>query len=338
MIKEILKKLIARQDLHQDEASGVMEEIMSGNCTSAQVGAFLAALACKGETFSEVTGSALTLRRRARRINTTSGTVVDTCGTGGDGADTFNISTTAAFVVAGCGVTVAKHGNRSVSSRCGSADLLEELGVPVNVDPEVTEEVVEQVGIGFLFAPLYHKAMKHAAGPRRETGFRSIFNMLGPLINPAGANCQLLGVYDPVLTQLFAQTLRELGSRHCLVVHGMEGLDEISICGPTRISRLREGLITTYEVTPEQLTGRRAEPWEIKGGDPPDNARNTMDVLEGKLGPCRDVVTVNTAGALMVAGMAKNFSDGIKMAEESIDQGRAMRKLQDMTRYLRENS
>ena len=338
MIKEVLKKLISGVDLSRDDTAGVMDEIMSGNCTGAQVGAFMAAMAAKGETYPELAGGALAMRRRAKRINTTARTVVDTCGTGGDGADTFNISTTAAFVVAGCGVTVAKHGNRSVSSKCGSADLLEALGVPLDVDPEVVEEVVDEVGIGFLFAPMYHQAMKHAAGPRRETGFRSIFNMLGPLTNPAGANCQLLGVYDPKLTEMFARALESLGSRQCLVVHGLEGLDEISICAPTRVSHLKDGLVRTYEITPEQLIGRRAELAQLKGGLPEVNAAITTEILEGKPGPCRDVVVVNAAGALVAAGVVEGFTDGVKMAEESIDTGAALAKLKDMTSYLRENS
>jgi len=219
MFREILNKIVRRNDLTEDEMSQMMMEIFSGDITDAQTGAFMAALATKGETFEELAGAAKAMRRKARRIQTSAATVVDTCGTGGDGAQTFNISTTTAFVVAGCGVTVAKHGNRSVSSKCGSADLLEVLGVKLDTDPEIVEEAVSEIGIGFLFAPLYHSAMRHAAKARKEVGLRSVFNMLGPLTNPAAANCQLLGVYAPELTEMFAQALKLLGARRAYIVH-----------------------------------------------------------------------------------------------------------------------
>jgi len=253
MIQESLKKMVQRQDLDESEMAEVMTEIMSGSASEAQIGGVMAALATKGETFAELAGAARAMRRKATRVQVTAQTVVDTCGTGGDRAGTFNISTTAAFVVAGCGVTVAKHGNRSVSSQCGSADLLEALGVRLEVVPEIVEEAIGEIGIGFLFAPLYHGAMRHAAKPRRDLGIRSIFNMLGPLTNPAGANCQLLGVYAPELTEMFAQALRLLGTRRALVVHGHDGLDEISVCAPTRVTELKDGTIRTYDLTPQQL-------------------------------------------------------------------------------------
>jgi len=262
--------------------------------------------------------------------------VVDTCGTGGDGGGTFNISTTTAFVVAGSGVTVAKHGNRSVSSRCGSADLVEALGVNITVDPSVVEEAVAEIGIGFLFAPLYHGAMKHAAAARKEVGVRSIFNMLGPLTNPAAANCQLLGVYAPQLTEMFAEALRLLGTRHALVVHGHDGLDEISVCAPTRVSELRDGLIRTYDIDPERFLGRRAAPAEVAGGDPARNAAITRGVLAGDQGACRDVVVLNAAAALVAAGKTDTIEAGMRLAAESIDSGAARRKLDELVNFTRQ--
>ena len=239
MFREYLTKIIDRKNLTQSDMSEMIGLIFSGEVSDSQVGAFMAALATKGETFEELAGAAQAMRRKALRIEALGQTVVDTCGTGGDGANTFNISTTTAFVVAGCGVTVAKHGNRSVSSKCGSADLLENLGINLNTAPEIVEEAIAEIGIGFLFAPLYHGAMKYAMTARKEVGVRSIFNMLGPLTNPAGANCQLLGVYAPQLTEMFAEALKMLGSRRAFVVHGHDGLDEISVCAPTRISELK---------------------------------------------------------------------------------------------------
>lgn len=337
MLNDSIKKLVKRIDLDEEEMALCMNEIMSGEATEAQIGAFMASLATKGETYTELAGAALTMRRKSLKINTTASTVVDTCGTGGDAADTFNVSTTAAFVVAGCGVTVAKHGNRSVSSKCGSADLLEALGINLNVDPEIVEEAVEEIGIGFLFAPIYHSAMKYAAKPRKELGFRSIFNMMGPLTNPAGANCQLLGVYAPELTEMFAHALKNLGTRRALVVHGHEGLDEISVCAPTRISEIKDGLIKTYDITPEQLLGRRAAPEALVGGSPEENAEITMSILKGEPGARRDIVTVNAGAALVAAGVADNFIHGISMAEKSIDSGEALSRLEKLIKFSREN-
>jgi anthranilate phosphoribosyltransferase len=311
-------------------------EIFSGAVSDASIGAFMAALATKGETFEELAGAARAMRRKAARVQVSAPAVVDTCGTGGDGTGTFNISTTTAFVVAGCGVAVAKHGNRSVSSRCGSADLVEALGVNININPELVEEAVGEVGIGFLFAPLYHGAMKHAAAARKAVGIRSIFNMLGPLTNPAGANCQLLGVYAPQLTEMFAEALRLLGSKHAFVVHGHDGLDEISACAPTRVTELDNGLIRTYDIFPEQYLGRRAEPDEISGGDPQVNAAITRRVLDGEKGGGRDVVLLNAAAALMAAGKAQRLEEGIRLAVESIDSGAARRKLDDLIRFTRQ--
>ncbi|MHC1724635.1 MAG: anthranilate phosphoribosyltransferase [Syntrophobacteraceae bacterium] len=336
MMREYLNRLIRREDLSEEEMSGLIGEIMSGNATDVQTGAFMAALATKGETYSELAGAARAMRRKAAKIQTNADVVVDTCGTGGDGLHTFNISTTAAFVVAGCGVTVAKHGNRSVSSKCGSADLLEALGVNLEVGPEIVEEAVREIGIGFLFAPLFHGAMRHAAKARKELGVRSIFNMLGPLTNPAGANCQLIGVYAPALTEMFARALQLLGARRSFVVHGHDGLDEISVCAPTRVSELNDGLIRTYDLSPDQLLGRTADPRDMTGGGPAENAEITRKILSGEKGPKRDVVVVNAGAALMTAGMAVSIGDGMKLAEDSIDQRRAMQKLEALVRFTNE--
>ena len=337
MIRESLAKLVRREDLDEAEIAEVVGEIMSGQATEAQMGAFLAALASKGETFAELAGAARAMRRKALRVNVTNPVVVDTCGTGGDGAGTFNISTTAAFVVAGCGVTVAKHGNRSVSSQCGSADVLETLGVKIDLAPEVVEQGINEIGIGFLFAPLYHGALRYAANARKEIGVRSIFNMLGPLTNPAGARCQLLGVFAPQLTEMFGQALRVLGARRALVVHGQEGLDEVSVCAPTRVCKLDDGRLRTYDVAPEQLLGRRADPAALKGGDPATNAEITRAVLRGEKGPQRDVVLVNTAAALIAAGAAAGFEAGIALAAQSIDGGAAQTKLDALIEFTQKN-
>jgi len=337
VIRESLAKLVRREDLDEAEIAEVVGEIMSGQATEAQMGAFLAALASKGETFAELAGAARAMRRKALRVNVTNPVVVDTCGTGGDGAGTFNISTTAAFVVAGCGVTVAKHGNRSVSSQCGSADVLETLGVKIDLAPEVVEQGINEIGIGFLFAPLYHGALRYAANARKEIGVRSIFNMLGPLTNPAGARCQLLGVFAPQLTEMFGQALRVLGARRALVVHGQEGLDEVSVCAPTRVCELDDGRLRTYDVAPEQLLGRRADPADLKGGDPATNAEITRAVLRGEKGPQRDVVLVNTAAALIAAGAAAGFEAGIALAAQSIDGGAAQTKLDALIEFTQEN-
>ncbi len=337
MFRENLNRIIARQDLSETQMAQVMEVIFDGQAGDAQVGALMAALATKGETFAELAGAAQAMRRRARRIQAGGGPVVDTCGTGGDSAGTFNISTTTAFAVAGCGVTVAKHGNRSVSSRCGSADLLEALGVRIDLDPALVEEAVHAIGIGFLFAPLYHGAMRHAAKARREVGIRSIFNMLGPLTNPAGAGCQLLGVYDARLTEMFAEALRLLGARHAFVVHGHDGLDEISVCAPTRVSELSDDRIRTYDIYPENYFGDRADPGAIAGGDPGENAAITRRVLGGERGPCRNVVVLNAAAALVAAGRASGLAEGIGLAADAIDSGAAAAKLEELVRFSQEN-
>ena len=337
MFRENLKKIIERKNLSETEMAQMIADIFSGEITDAQVGAFMAALSTKGETFEELAGAASAMRKKARRIQTSAKTVVDTCGTGGDGAKTFNISTTSAFVVAGCGVTVAKHGNRSVSSQCGSADLLEALGIKLDTAPEIVEEAVRETGIGFLFAPLYHGAMKYAAKARKEIGLRSIFNMLGPLTNPASANCQLLGVYAPELTEMFAQALRILSVKRAFVVHGHDGLDEISVCAPTRISELNDGMIRTYDISPEQFFGETAKAGDLAGGSPGDNAGITKSILNGEKGPKRNIILINASAALVAAGKASNLNEGIVLAEKSIDSGAATAKLYSLIRFTQEN-
>jgi len=315
MFPQTLSKIIAKKDLSREEIDSLFSDIFSGKLTDAQIGAFMAALATKGETFEELAGAAEAMRRKATRIQAAAPVVVDTCGTGGDGAHTFNISTTAAFVVAGSGVTVAKHGNRSVSSKCGSADVLEALGVKLNTAPEVAEEAVNEIGIGFLFAPLFHGAMKYAIGPRKELAVRTIFNMLGPLTNPAAANCQILGVFSPKLTEMFADALNLLGARRAFVVHGHDGLDEISVCAPTRISELRDGRVHTYDISPEHFFEDRARPEDMAGGTPTENAQITREVLNGKeKGARRNVVVINAGAALVAAGKAENLAGEIGRA------------------------
>ena len=337
MFRDNLSNIIQGNDLSETQMSQMITEIFSGKITDAQIGAFMAALATKGETFEELAGAARAMRRKALRIQASAATIVDTCGTGGDGAQTFNISTTTAFVVAGCGVTVAKHGNRSVSSQCGSADLLETLGVKLDTAPEIVEEAVHEIGIGFLFAPIYHSAMRYAAKARKEIGLRGIFNMLGPLTNPAGANCQLLGVYAPELTEMFAHALQLLGTKRAFVAHGHDGLDEISVCAPTRISELKDGLVHTYDISPEQFFGERADSTELLGGNPEENASITRNILHGEKGPKRNVVLLNSAAALVAAGQADDFQQGIQMAKIAIDKGSSAEKMESLIRFTQEN-
>ncbi len=330
-----LNAIIQKKNLDQDHMSDMMTDIFSGQVTSAQIGAFMAALAVKGETFEELAAAARIMRRNAPRIQTLSAKVIDTCGTGGDASGSFNISTTTALVVAGCGVTVAKHGNRSVSSRCGSADLLEALGVNMDTGPEIIEEAINDIGIGFLFAPRFHGTMKYAAAARKEVGIRSIFNMLGPLTNPAAASCQLLGVYAPQLTEMFAQTLKLLGVKKAFVVHGHDGMDEITTCAPTRISELKNGMIRSYNLDPLEFFDDYAAPEDLKGGDVSTNAAITRGILNGEKGPKRDIVLLNAAAALVVADAAAGIADGLKRAAASIDSGKASEKLDQLVTFTR---
>jgi anthranilate phosphoribosyltransferase len=276
----------------------------------------------------EVTGAARIMRQKATRIDARSSVVVDTCGTGGDGRNTFNISTTAAFVVAAAGLTVAKHGNRAVSSGCGSADVLEALGVKIDAAPEIVEECLQQIGIGFLFAPRLHGAMKYAIGPRREIGIRTIFNMLGPLTNPAGATAQLIGVYDPRLTEMFAGVLKNLGTKRAFIVHGADGLDEATVTGETRVSELKEGLVTTYNIDPMELFGGISDDADLLGGNAEANARITTEILSGETGARRGIVVLNAALAIVAGGKAGTIREGIAVAEACIDGGAALKKLQ----------
>jgi anthranilate phosphoribosyltransferase len=339
MFTQLLQAIIAGRDLSEEQMADLMGQILEGHATDAQVGAFMGALAVKGESFEELTGAAREMRRKAKRIQASSPVVVDTCGTGGDGANTFNISTTAAFVVAGCGITVAKHGNRSVSSQCGSADLLETLGVNLDVHPEIVEEAIHDIGIGFLFAPLYHSAMRFAAKARKEVGIRSIFNMLGPLTNPAAANCQVLGVYAPELTEVFAQTLGSMGVKRAFVVHGHDGLDEISVCASTRVSELHDTRVKTYDISPDRFFGDVARPDEIRGGRPDENALITRSILEKSAqGPRRNIVLINAGAAILAAGKADSFEEGIEMAGASIDSGAAADKLQQLALFTSQYS
>jgi anthranilate phosphoribosyltransferase len=331
-----LAKVVQAMDLQEAEMGEVMTEMMEGKATPAQMGGFLTALRMKGETVEEVTGAARIMRQKATRIDARSSVIVDTCGTGGDGGKTFNISTTAAFVVAAAGLTVAKHGNRAVSSSCGSADVLEALGVNIEVSPEVVEECLQQIGIGFLFAPKLHGAMKHAIGTRRELGLRTVFNLLGPLTNPASATAQLIGVYDPKLTEMFAGVLRNLGTKRAFVVHGADGLDEATITGETRVSELREGAVTTYNLDPVDFFGRTFEGEGLRGGDSKTNAVITRDILAGKDGAPRKIVLLNAALAIVAGGRAETFGEGIKVAEDCIDSGAARRKLEALIELTRQ--
>ena len=328
MIKEAIDKAVRNIDLREAEMMAAMEEIMGGEATPAQIGAFITALRIKGETVEEVTGAARIMRQKATRVNACATTIVDTCGTGGDKLNTFNISTTTAFVVAAAGIIVAKHGNRAVSSGCGSADVLEALGVNISVNQEIVEVCIQQIGIGFLFAPKLHGAMKYAIGPRREIGIRTIFNMLGPLTNPAGATAQLLGVYDPKLTEMFADVLKNMGTKRAFVVHGLDGLDEVTITGETRVAELKDGIVRTYNIHPKDYVGNTYPLNDIRGGDPTVNAQITRDVLSGKPGACRDVVLMNAAVAIVAGEKAADIKEGVGLAADCIDSGAAVKKLQ----------
>ena len=328
MIKEAIAKAVGTEDLNESEMMQAMDEVMGGEATPAQIAAFITALRMKGETVEEVTGAARIMRQKATRIDARSSIIVDTCGTGGDGMNTFNISTTTAFVTAAAGIIVAKHGNRAVSSGCGSADVLEALGVNIGVGPEIVEECIQQVGIGFLFAPKLHGAMKYAIEPRREIGVRTIFNMLGPLTNPAGATAQLLGVYYPQLTEMFAGVLKNLGTKRAFVVHGSDGLDEATVTGETRVTELKDGLISTYNIDPVEIFGQTYQGKDLVGGDAAANAAITKNVLTGTDGACRKIVLLNAALALMAGEKAGDIREGVAKAEECIDSGAAMEKLE----------
>lgn len=329
MIREAINLIVQHRDLSESEMVECMKEIMEGKATDAQIGAFLTALRIKGETVEEITGAARIMREKAITIRAPEG-VLDTCGTGGDMSHTFNISTTTAIVVSACGVPVAKHGNRSVSSRSGSADVLEALGVKIDLPPEKVERCLFETGFGFLFAPLFHPAMKFAIGPRREIGIRTLFNILGPITNPACAKRQLLGVYADSLTKTLAMVLGNLGSIDAMVIHGNDGLDEISISDATKVSRLKDGKVKNFSVIPEDFGIERSDISSIRGGDREENAMITLSILNGEEGPRRDIVLMNSAAALMVAGRADDLKTATAMAAEAIDSGRASKKLEEI--------
>ena len=338
MIRELIARIVDGIDLTEIEMETAMDEIMSGKATPAQIGSFITALRLKGETVDEITGAARVMRKKATKIsvapaNTKDGVILDVVGTGGDGAKTFNVSTATAFVTAGAGITVAKHGNRAVSSKCGAADVLENLGVNLNITSSDVERCINETGIGFLFAPLFHGAMKYAAGPRKEIGIRSVFNLLGPLTNPAGASVLLLGVYDMSLTEKIAMVLNKLKTREAFVVCGEGNMDEISICGFTKISHVKDGKVNTFEISPEETGIKRAELMDIEGGDAPENARIIKDILDSEPGPKRDMVLINASAAFVAAGYAKDFKDGVRLGEETIDSGKAKAKLEELIRF-----
>ncbi len=331
MIKEAINLVVSGINLSEPEMAECMQEIMEGRATEAQIGALLTALRMKGETVEEITGAARIMRDKAARIKAPEG-VLDTCGTGGDMSHTFNISTTTALVVSAAGVPVAKHGNRAVSSRSGSADLLEALGVKIGLEASKVEQCLFETGFGFMFAPLFHPAMKYAVGPRRELGIRTVFNILGPLTNPAGAQRQVLGVFSSRLTETLAQVLGNLGAVDALVVHGEDGLDEITISTGTKASRYAGGKVESMYISPEDFGLKRATVQDMVGGDKDENARLTVQILQGVKSPKRDVVLMNAAAAIMISGRTQDLRLAFDMAREAIDSGAALRKLEEIKR------
>lgn len=329
MLQRALEKVIENQSLSELEAGLAMDTIMDGKATNAQIAALLTSLRMKGETLDEIAGFARSMRNKAVtiRCQESPSELIDTCGTGGDCLNTFNISTAAAFVAAGAGIRIAKHGNRAMSSKCGSADILEALGVNINLTPDQVSKCMDQVGIGFLFAQKLHPAMRYAAPVRKELGVRTIFNLLGPLTNPADAKGQVMGIFDPDLTEMVAGVLCKLGSERALVLHGMDGMDEITTCASTKISELRDGKITTYEIHPSEFGIALASPKDLKGGNPEENARNLEALLKGEKGPLRDIVLLNSAAAMVVGKKADSLLEGFKVAVQSLDSGKAFEKL-----------
>ncbi len=352
MIKQSIAKVVNGEDLTEDEMASTMDEIMTGAATAAQIGAFITALRLKGETVDEITGAARTMRAKATKINIYNHavnidrdeiniedeTILDIVGTGGDGTRTFNVSTTTAFVAAGGGIKVAKHGNRAVSSLCGSADVLENLNVKLDISTTDVENCINEIGIGFLYAPLFHGAMKYAAGPRREIGIRSIFNLLGPVTNPAGASAQVLGVYEESLTDKIALVLNRLGTREAFVVCGEGTYDEISICGPTKVSHLKGNKVRTFQMTPEEYGFKRGDCDDIVGGNARENAAITRSILNGEKGPKRDMVLLNASAAFVASGICDNFNSGIEIAADAIDSGKALQKLENLIEFTQQCS
>ena len=330
LTRAAIGKIVAGESLAQEEAEEVMNEIMQGEATPSQIGAFLMALRMKGETTEEIAGCAMAMRDHCLKVPTKQSRLVDTCGTGGDVRGTFNISTVTAFVVSGAGLAVAKHGNRSVSSNCGSADVLEATGIKIEQSPEQIGRCIDEVGIGFLFAPGLHPAMKHAVGPRREIGVRTIFNILGPLTNPASASIQLLGVYTPELTETMAKVLRLLGTERAWVVHGAEGLDELSIAGVNKVTQLWDGEVKTFRVDPGKLGLSRGGVEQLRGGSISDNVAIMRDILQGRQGTRRDIVLLNASAVLTIAGITAGLKEGIAIAADAIDKGHAFNKMEQL--------
>ncbi|MFC1523152.1 anthranilate phosphoribosyltransferase [Thermodesulfobacteriota bacterium] len=340
MMKEAIGKVVSGADLSEQEMVDVMNEIMSGTATPAQIGSFITALRLKGETIDEITGAAQVMREKATRVDVEipGGILVDTCGTGGDNSGTFNVSTAAAFVVAGGGVPVAKHGNRSITSHCGSADVLEALGVDLAMSPEKISRCIQEIGIGFMFAPAMHGAMKYAIGPRREIGIRTIFNVLGPLTNPAGANVQVMGVFDPELTEKLARVLGKLGSHRALVVCGAGNMDEITVTGETVVAEWRDGAVETYRLAPEDAGFSRSTIDDIKGATTPEAAADQLrEILSGKAGPRLDMVLMNAGAALLAAGKGDDFKAAVHLANEVVQSGKALQKIDDLVAFGGEN-
>lgn len=335
-IKKIIQDVTEAKNLSQETAFEVASHIMNGELTDAQIAALLISMRFKGETIDEITGFAMAMRQKAIPVNCASDNLVDTCGTGGDRSGSFNVSTLSGIVAAGAGCRVAKHGNRSVSSQCGSADLFKELGVRIDISPEQVGKCIDVHGIGFLFAPAHHHAMKHAIGPRREIGVRTIFNVLGPLTNPAGAKRQLLGVFDGELTEPIASVLHEMGSKHVLVVHGEDGLDEITVTSQTRVSELKNGKIQNYTLSPEDFGLRKVSLDAIRGGDPAKNAQIALDVLQGKTGAPRDMVLLNAGAVIYLGGEAESIAEGVTVAQNAIDSGSAYEKLESLRQMSNE--
>ncbi len=334
MIREAIKKVVECKNLSREEAEASMKEIMDGAATPSQIACFITALRMKGETVEEITGCAAQMRAHATTIHPKAKHLVDTCGTGGDVSHTLNVSTISALVAAGAGVQIAKHGNRSVSSKCGSADLLEALGVKIDLEPKLVEACIDEVGIGFIFAPKFHMAMKYAMPSRRETGIRTIFNILGPLTNPANAHAQILGVFDEKLTKMMAEVLGNLGTKEAMVVHGMDGLDEISISAETKVSHLKEGEIETYLIKPEDFAIEKGSKNDIVVGGIEEGKKAALEVLESKdKGAKRNIVILNAAAAITVGGKSKNIKQGIELAIKSIDSGSARKKLEELVKF-----
>lgn len=335
MLQEIIKKIIDEEDLKEEEAYNAMNEIMRGKAANSQIGGFLIALRMKGETSEEITGFAKAMRDNAVPLKLHSHYVIDTCGTGGDGGRTFNISTTAAIVAAAAGVKVAKHGNRAVSSKSGSADVLEKLGFNINLKPEDAKKCIDEKGMAFLFAQRYHSAMKNVAGPRRELGTRTVFNLLGPLTNPAFVKGQVLGIYDKNLTHVVAEVLMNLGCERAMVVCGEDGLDEISTTSPTYVSELKNGEISDYKINPEDFEMSFSSISDIAGGTAYENAQSILEILQGSKGPKRDIVLINSGAALYVGKACESMAEGIDMAKEIIDSKKAYEKMKELIDYSR---